>query len=48
MSSNCVTILNSLAQVHLEIDFQIGDAETFEEWYDANLKDKNAHGSIIV
>jgi hypothetical protein len=44
-SSNCVTIPNSRAHVHFEIDFQLGNAETFEGWYDANFKDKNAHGA---
>jgi hypothetical protein len=43
-SSNCVTIPNSRAHVHFEIDFKIGDGKNFAVWYAKNFCDQNAHG----
>jgi murein DD-endopeptidase MepM/ murein hydrolase activator NlpD len=45
-TSNCANIPNARAHVHFEIDFQIGDAHTFAEWYGGNFGDKNAHGAF--
>jgi murein DD-endopeptidase MepM/ murein hydrolase activator NlpD len=44
-SSNCVNIPISRAHVHFEIDFQVGDGETFAAWYAKNFRDKNTHGA---
>jgi murein DD-endopeptidase MepM/ murein hydrolase activator NlpD len=44
-TSNCVKIPNERAHVHFEIDFQIGDGNSFGKWYSANYSDKNAHGA---
>jgi murein DD-endopeptidase MepM/ murein hydrolase activator NlpD len=45
-TSNCAKIPNERAHVHFEIDFQIGDADTFGRWYGENFGDKNAHGAF--
>lgn len=43
-SSNCVSIPNSRAHVHFEIDFRIGDDKNFAAWYVKNFCDRNIHG----
>jgi murein DD-endopeptidase MepM/ murein hydrolase activator NlpD len=43
-SSNCVSIPNSRAHVHFEIDFRIGDDKNFAAWYTKNFRDRNVHG----
>jgi murein DD-endopeptidase MepM/ murein hydrolase activator NlpD len=44
-TSNCSKIPNERAHVHFEIDFQIGDTDTFGRWYGDTFKDKNTHGA---
>jgi murein DD-endopeptidase MepM/ murein hydrolase activator NlpD len=45
-TSTCASIPNARAHVHFEINFQLGDAHTFAEWYGGNFGDRNAHGAF--
>ena len=43
-TSSCITIPDSRAHLHFEINFPLGDQAHFAQWYDSQYKDKNHHG----